>query len=154
MLISITHVREKWPPVHMTEGVLDLCSEAVSEKTPQMFWPSLPVEYVILISGQTDAPEVRCDLTDRQTDKQTHKPNYSNPRRACAPRVNNKEQYTYCNLPFNPTFFLATAGNCSCDNGSKALHMWQHSIGSSGSSYRNNILYIGTHRCVIMYWPF
>ena len=35
-------------------------------------------------SGQTDAPEVRCDLTDRQTDR----PNYSNPRCACAPRVN------------------------------------------------------------------
>ena len=28
-----------------------------------------------VFSGQTDASEVRCDLTDRQTDR----PNYSNP---------------------------------------------------------------------------
>ena len=45
MLISITHVREKWPTVHnnghTTEGVLDLRNIAVSEKTPQFFLPSL-----------------------------------------------------------------------------------------------------------------
>ena len=44
-------------------------------------------------SGQTDAPKVRCDLTDththRQTDKQTDRhDDYRNPRCACAPRVN------------------------------------------------------------------
>ena len=31
---------------------------------------------------------MRCDLTDRQTDR----PNYSNPRCACAPRVNKEEK--------------------------------------------------------------
>ena len=69
-----------------TEGVLDLCNGAVSEKTPQIFLPSSPAEYVTAFSGRTDAPEVRCDLTDRHT--HTHD-NYSNPRCACAPRVNN-----------------------------------------------------------------
>ena len=39
-------------------------------------------------SGQADAPEVRCDLTDRQTNRQTDRVNYSNPRCACTPRVN------------------------------------------------------------------
>ena len=58
--------------------MLDLCNGAFSEKTPQIFRPSLPVEYVTSISGRTDAPEVRCGL----------KPNYRNPRCACAPRVN------------------------------------------------------------------
>ena len=48
---------------------------SVSEKTPQFFWPPLPAEYVTVFSGRSDAPEVRCDLTDRQT----HRPNYSNP---------------------------------------------------------------------------
>ena len=52
-----------------TEGVLDLHNKA---KTPQNFWPSLPVEYMILISRWTDAPEVRCDLTDTQTDRHTN----------------------------------------------------------------------------------
>ena len=33
----------------------------------------MSVEYVTLISGRIDAPEVRCGLTDTQTDK----PNYS-----------------------------------------------------------------------------
>ena len=57
----------------------------VSGKSPQIFSPSFPVEYVTAFSGRTDAPQVRCDLTDRQTDTQN---NYSNPRCACAPRVN------------------------------------------------------------------
>ena len=56
---------------HTTEGVLDLRNEAVSEKTPQIFSPSLPAEYVTAFSGRTDTPEVRCDLTDKQTDRQT-----------------------------------------------------------------------------------
>ena len=34
------------------------------------------------------APEVSFDLTDRQTDRQIHTDDYSNPRCACAPRVN------------------------------------------------------------------
>ena len=42
-------------------------------------------EYVTTFSGQTHAPEVRCDReTDRQTDRQTV--NYGNPRCACAPK--------------------------------------------------------------------
>ena len=44
-------------------------------KSPQIFRPLLPAEYVTVFSGQTDAPEVRFDLTDRQTDR----PNYTNP---------------------------------------------------------------------------
>ena len=77
---------EKWPPVYMAVdgGSVDLRNKAVSEKILKIFWPSLPVEYVILISGRTDAPEVRSGWTDRQIDK----PNYRNPRCACAPKVN------------------------------------------------------------------
>ena len=69
----------KWPSVHMAfdGAVLDLCNRAVSEKTPQIFLPPLPIEYVTVFSGRIDTPEVRCDLTDRHTDR----PNYSNPRR-------------------------------------------------------------------------
>ena len=43
-----------------TEGVLDLCNGAVSGKTPHIFLPSSPVEYVTAFSRRTDAPEVRC----------------------------------------------------------------------------------------------
>ena len=53
------------------EGVLDLRNGAVSEKTPQILRPPLPAEYVTVFSGRTDAPEVRCDLTDRHTDRTT-----------------------------------------------------------------------------------
>ena len=35
------------------------------------FWPLLPVEYVAAFSQQTEAPEVRCDLTDRHTPTHT-----------------------------------------------------------------------------------
>ena len=42
------------------------------------------------------AREVRCHQTDRQTDRQTDTPtDYSNPRCACAPRVNNDTQLAY-----------------------------------------------------------
>ena len=51
--------------------VLDLRNGAVSAKSPQIFGPSLPAEYVTAFSGRADAPEVRCDLTDKQTDRQT-----------------------------------------------------------------------------------
>ena len=37
-----------WPS---TEGVLDLCNGAVSEKTPLFFLPLLPAEYVTAFSG-------------------------------------------------------------------------------------------------------
>ena len=47
---------------HTTEGVLNLCNRAVSEKTPHIFWPLLPIECVTSISGRTDAQEVRCDF--------------------------------------------------------------------------------------------
>lgn len=42
--------------------------EAVSDKTPQIFGPLLPTEYMTVFSGKTDIPEVRSDLTDRHTD--------------------------------------------------------------------------------------
>ena len=61
------------------------------------------------ISGWTDTPEVRCGLTDRRTDRQTgrhtDKPNYRNPRCACAPRVKNHTVHSWvhgegsCMLP-------------------------------------------------------
>ena len=35
---------------------LDLSNGAFSEKTPQIFRPSLPAEYVTAFSGRTDAP--------------------------------------------------------------------------------------------------
>ena len=54
---------------------------AVSEKTPLIFRPIPNAEYMVLFVERFMAREVRC-----QTD--THN-NYSNPRCACAPRVNN-----------------------------------------------------------------
>ena len=56
---------EKWPTVCMAiqGGTLDLGYGAVSEKIPQIFWLSF--------SGRTEAPDVRCDLTDTQTDTAT-----------------------------------------------------------------------------------
>ena len=36
----------------------------------------MPAEYVTAFSGRTDAPEVRYDLTDKQTNRQTDRPNY------------------------------------------------------------------------------
>ena len=50
-----------------TEGVLDLRNEAVSKKTPPIYLPSLPVEYVTSISGRTDAPEVKHTQTNPTT---------------------------------------------------------------------------------------
>ena len=60
------------------EGVLDLRNEAISEKNPQIFLPLLSAEYVTVFSGRTDAPEVKCDLTDTHTHTQ-RQTNYSNP---------------------------------------------------------------------------
>ena len=42
--------------------------------------PSLPAEYVAAFSRQTEATQVRCDLTDTHTDRHG---NYRNPRCAC-----------------------------------------------------------------------
>ena len=56
---------------HPREGALDLGKGAVSEKTPQIFRPSSPTEFVTAFSERTDVPEVRCDLTDTHTDRQT-----------------------------------------------------------------------------------
>ena len=53
-----------------TQEAVYLCNGAVSEKSPQIFRPPLPVEYVTVFSGRTDAPEVRFDLTDTQTQLQ------------------------------------------------------------------------------------
>ena len=44
---------------HTLQEAVYLCNGAASEKSTQIFRPSLPVEYVISFSGQTDAPEVR-----------------------------------------------------------------------------------------------
>ena len=51
------------------KGWLHLGNGGVSEKTPQIFLPLLPAEYVAAFLRRTEAPEVRCDLTDthRQT---------------------------------------------------------------------------------------
>ena len=54
------------------EGALDLANRAVPEKTPQIFWPSLPAEYMAAFSRRTEAPEVRCDLTNTHTHTHTH----------------------------------------------------------------------------------
>ena len=85
---------------HPREGALDLGKGAVSEKTPQIFRPSSPTEFVTAFSERTDVPEVRCDLTDTHTDRQTDRQtdrhdDYRNPR-ACAPRVNNIMQPILC----------------------------------------------------------
>ena len=50
--------------------MLDLRNGSVSE-----FRPPLPADYVTVFQDETDAPEVRCDLTDRHT----HTDDYSNP---------------------------------------------------------------------------
>ena len=64
---------------------------SVFKENPTNFFDiPLPAEYATVFSGRTDAPEVRCDLTDRQTDRHTHTTKYSNPRCACAPRVNDR----------------------------------------------------------------
>ena len=54
------------------QEVVYLCNGVVSEKSPQIFQPPLPAEHVTVFSGRTDAPGVRFDLTDRQTDTHTH----------------------------------------------------------------------------------
>ena len=54
-----------------TQEAVYLCNGAVSEKSPQIFRPPLPVEYVTVFSGRTDAPGLRFDLTDTQTDPTT-----------------------------------------------------------------------------------
>ena len=92
-----------------TQEAVYLCNGAVSEKSPQIFRPPLPAEYVTVFSGRTDAPGVRFDLTDRQTHTHTHRPNYRNPRCACAPRVNNYYPNTTL-LPYLATLlpYIAT----------------------------------------------
>ena len=59
-----------WPS---TEGGLDLCNKVVSEKTQQIFGPSLLAEYMTAFSGRIEAQEVRCD------GQHTDRPNYCNP---------------------------------------------------------------------------
>ena len=51
-----------------------LCRGVVQRK-PHIFWPLLPTVYIVVFLGQTDAPKVRCDLTDIHRDRD----NYSNP---------------------------------------------------------------------------
>ena len=61
---------------------------AVSEKTPLIFRPIPDAEYMVLFVERFMAREVRCQVTDWQTDRltDTHD-NYLNPRCACVPRV-------------------------------------------------------------------
>ena len=56
---------------HTMQEAMYLCNRAVSEKSTQIFGPSLPVEYVLSFSGQTDTPDVRSQLTDTHTHTQT-----------------------------------------------------------------------------------
>ena len=49
------------------------CNGAVSETSTQLFWPLLPIEYVIWFSGRKDSLEVRC-WADTQTHRQTQLP--------------------------------------------------------------------------------
>ena len=64
---------------HTMEEALYLRNGAVSEKSTQIFWPSLPVEYIHIcmwhqfLDEQTLQLEVRCGLTDGQTGRQTHR---------------------------------------------------------------------------------
>ena len=46
--MQLTKLKRNWPTVRMAfnGGVLDLCNRVVSEKTPQIFGPPLPAEYV------------------------------------------------------------------------------------------------------------
>ena len=69
MLISIMHVREKWPPVHMAVQRRE-CWISATKQFRENPTNNLTVQYVTSISEQTDAPEVRCGL-NRQTDTQT-----------------------------------------------------------------------------------
>ena len=96
--------QKKWPPVSTAVhgGSAGSPEQSSFKKNPQIFWTSLVIEYILLISGRTDAPEVRCGSRDWQTDRQTHRPNYRNPRCACMPRVNYWQltsdlyQFTFC----------------------------------------------------------
>ena len=40
-------------------------------ENPTIFRPPLHAEYVTVFSGRTDDQDVRCDLTDRHTDRMT-----------------------------------------------------------------------------------
>ena len=53
----------------ITVQCVKCCNEAVSEKSPRLFWPLLPVEYVTAFQ---DTPDVRCWLTDTHTQTHTH----------------------------------------------------------------------------------
>ena len=68
---------------HIEKKPYDVGSAATKRfqrNPPTTFWPSLPVEYVIAFSRQTNSSEVRCWLTstqtNRQTDRQTHRQTY------------------------------------------------------------------------------
>ena len=76
-------------PSHCTLAVQRremLCNGPFSEKTPRIFRPSLPVKYVTSISGPHTHTHTH---THTHAHTHTHKPNYRNPRCACAPGVNN-----------------------------------------------------------------
>ena len=57
--------QKKWPILRGQSR--EVFNGAVTEKSPQIFQPTLPGEYVTAFSGPTEAPEVSCHLTDRQT---------------------------------------------------------------------------------------
>ena len=85
------------------QQVLDLCNETVSEKTLQIFWPSVPVEYMTSTSGWTDAPDMRCGLTDRQTDRQTDRHTHTR---------THTHAHTHTHTQTNPTTVTLAAHAC------------------------------------------
>ena len=81
--------------------------------TPQYFYVSpLSVEFMTAFSGQTDAPKVRCDLTDRQTDTHTHTHTHThdhcNHRDVCELRVNKKQAVRFVNSSCICTYIQST----------------------------------------------
>ena len=58
---------------------------------------------------------MRCDLTDRQTHTHTDRPNYSNPRWACAPRVN-KSKHSGHSLSFPALSIMQSTAHSSCSH--------------------------------------
>ena len=61
------YLQEKWPTL-----CIAIKGGSARSLKRMGFRPSLPAEYVKAFSGQTEAPEVRCRLTDRHTQTHTH----------------------------------------------------------------------------------
>ena len=91
------------------------------QRKPHICFDLLPTLNIYLVSfvERLMAREVRCRVTDRQTDRQTHThDNYSYPRCVCAPRVNNT---TPTNTTSRTTLF-------SKDNKAALLDLNHHTL--------------------------